>query len=465
MSADSSSQVEKEPRRYSAIFRGAVILGLIILVGLIFSAIEFVPRLSHVGLTILSGPKSGQYFGLIEKLATNAAKKGGSVTNVSTTGTTENLKRLNHATDSKGALFAIVPDGVRFLQPEKMELVARLPGLETVFFLGNNANAIRHLSDLKNMRIGIGPSGSGTALIAREILSREDLAGLNLALTEHTFIEQAEKLKNDDLDLGVFVTSENDPLIKTAIRNGLQIASFENARAWSKRYPALRVETLYSGHYDHVELLPKTDKKIFRIDTLVLGDRNASRSDVVALLVLLDQTFHGFIVHNKNAPNDTRLTRSKDLLTFIDNGGPSLLDSYAPGLMDFMPPANLLHYVVVVSVLMNLMTGWHRLRLYFLDSRRMEIEDLMFDLFGTKLTLAEIDKLKLDADKVSDADKKRLSELIDRSDQLRKRCRKYAPSFVTPLGQENVYRYHEGLITDQLTILRDMGERLNISSR
>jgi len=465
MGVNLSSQSERKSRRHSAIFRGAIILSVIILVGLVFSAIEFVPRLFHVDLTVLSGPKLGQYFGLVDEIATDAANQGGSVTNVSTRGSAENIKHLVQAVDTEGPLFALVPDGLRFPQPEKLELVARLPNSETVFFLGINANEILHLSDLKNMRVGIGPGGSGTALISREILGAKELTGLNITLTEYNFIEQVAKLKNGDLDLGIFVTSEDSPLIKRAIHDGLKIASFKNARAWSKRYPALHVETLYSGFYDHVELLPKTNKQVFKIDTLVLGDKDASRSEVVALLVLLDQTFHGFIAHNKNTPNETGLTQSKDLLTFIDNGGPSLLDSYAPGLMDFMPPANLLHYVVVISVLMNLLTGWHRLRLYFLDSRRIEIEHLMYNLFGTKLTLAEIDKLELDPDKISENDKSLLNDLIDRSDRLRQRCRKYAPSIVTPLGQENVYRYHEGLITDQLKILRDLGERLNRSSK
>lgn len=245
------------------------------------------------------------------------------------------------------------------------------------------------------MRVGIGPAGSVSALIARKILGTKDLSRLNMTFVEYTFSEQVEELKRGDLDLGIFVTSEDNPLIKTAIHEGIKIASFDNARAWSKRYPALHVETMYSGHYDHVKLLPKQNKNIFQIDTLVLSDQDASRSAVVALLVLLNMTFHGFIAHNKSTPNETGLVRSDDLLTFIDNGGPSLLDDYAPGLVDFMPPANLLHYVVVISVLMNLLTGWHRLRLYLLDSRRLEIEDLMHDIFGTKLTLSEIKNWRL----------------------------------------------------------------------
>lgn len=452
---------ESEHRQQSAKFRIALFLGIFGLLGAIFTAIDLAPNLSHIDLTILSGPKSGQYHALVERLAADAAKRAGSVTNVATTGTAENLKRVEEAIGSEGALFALVPDGLQYPQAGKLELVARLPKTNTVFFLGLHANRIRYLADLKDMRVGIGPQGSGTALFAREILVKKELTGLNLTLSEHTFTDQVKKLENADLDIGVFLTSQDNPLINKAIHEGLQIASFENAEAWVVRVPGLRVETLYAGHYDHVALLPNRDNKVFRVDTLVLGDRDAPRSDVVGLLVLLNETYNGFIPHNRDTRNNTGLAQAKELRTFIDNDGPNVLDEYAPGLLDFMPPANLLHYVVVISVLMNLMTGWHRLRLYVVDSHRTEIENLMYKLFGTELTFEEIHELEVGRYKLTEEDRKLLDELISRSERLRQRCRKYAPSIVTPLGQENIYRYHEGLITQQLKILRDLRERVN----
>jgi hypothetical protein len=109
---------------------------------------------------------------------------------------------------------------------------------------------------------------------------------------------------------------------------------------------------------------------------------------------------------------------------------------------------------------MNLLTGWNRLRLYLIDSRRVEIENMMYHLFGTKLTLEEIHK-QLGRNEITEDDRDFLNELIDRSEQLRQRCKKYTTSIVTPLGQENVYRYHEGLISQQLKTLRDLRERVN----
>jgi hypothetical protein len=85
---------------------------------------------------------------------------------------------------------------------------------------------------------------------------------------------------------------------------------------------------------------------------------------------------------------------------------------------------------------------------------------MMYHLFGTKLTLEEIHK-QLGRNEITENDRDLLNELIDRSEQLRQRCKKYTTSIVTPLGQENVYRYHEGLISQQLKTLRDLRERVN----
>lgn len=455
------THLQNEPRPILAKYRGVFILGVVVLIGFIISAIDFAPSLSHMNLSILSGPKTGQEYALVEKITTVATDRSGNLSNLISKGAVDNLNRLQKAAGSGEGLFALVPDGLQYPQAEKPELVARLPKSDTIFFLGRDANKIRYLSDLKDMHIGIGSQGSSTTLLARQLLGQKDLTGLNLKLSAHTFSNQVEKLITGELDLGVFVTTKDNPLIKQAILKGLQIASFENAEAWVVRFPALHAAPLYAGHYDQVALLPKTDKKVFQVDTLVLGNGNDSRSDVVALLVLLNKTFHGFVGYNLNTPNYSGLVQAKELVTFLDNGGPNFLDEYVPGLVNFMPPANLLHYVVVISLLMNLLTGWNKLRLYRVDSKRIDIEDQIHDLFDTELTLEEFHKIELEENFNTEVDRKTLADLIIQSEKLRQRCRKYAVSFVTPLGQENVYRYHEGLITQQLKVLRDTRERDN----
>ncbi len=425
----------------------------LILIGLIIASIDFYPSLSHMDIHILSGPKSGQYYAMGEKIAEDANKRQGNLTNFSTEGVENNLKLLRQGARSGKTRFALVPDGLKFSKGDEFELVARLPKSSVLLFLGRDANHIQYVSDLKDMRVGIGPHGSGSALLARQLLEQKDLSGLNLKLSENTYVQQVQKLFNGDLDLGVFHVSKDNPLIKKALQNNLQIASFDHAGAWVNRLPALSLESLYAGYYDEIKLLPKTEKNVFHVDTLIIGDTSASRSDVVSVLVLLNETFHGFIDYNRNTPNHTGLPKSKDYVAFIDNNGPNFLDEYAPGLVKYMPPANLLHYVVFISIVMNLLTGWNKWRLYRVDSNRIEIENQIRNMFGNKLTLEEI---KQDHNLHLTVDRNLLEELIFQLEQLLERCRRYTVSIVTPLGNENIYRYHESLIKQQLEILRDL---------
>jgi TRAP-type uncharacterized transport system substrate-binding protein len=67
-------------------------------------------------------------------------------------------------------------------------------------FLGPDADQIRLLTDLRGKRIGIGPSGSGTERLVRQVFA--PLAELNLRLSTHSMDEQLAKLEAGELDLG-----------------------------------------------------------------------------------------------------------------------------------------------------------------------------------------------------------------------------------------------------------------------
>lgn len=454
------NQSQTGPLSRSAQKRGIILLALLVLIGIIFALIDLSPSLAHMQIALLAGPQADQNYALAEKIRSDAGARKGSVTPIATTGPVESIDRLLQADTNKSGLFALAQDILYFPQADKLELIARIPQPATLFLLGPDAARIHYLADLQGMHIGIGPAGSASALIGKVIFGAPDLSGLNLTMSEHPFNEQLEQLFNGTLAIGLFVMPKDSPLIKKAVQDGLKIISFDNLEAIASRTPGLRAETLYAGHFDHVKLLPPENKQVLLTDTLILGNRQASRSDIVALLVLLNQTFHQFIDYNRNTPNHTGLMQTQQLKNFLDNNGPNLLDEYAPGLLNFMPPANILHYLFVVSVLLNLLTGWNKLRLYLLDSRRSKLEEQLFELFGRQITFEEIKNLDIDKGDISESFKQHLDESIANCVKLREQCRKYVPSFVTPLGQEIIYRFHETLISDQLNALQKLRQRI-----
>ncbi len=443
-----------------AILRLGFVVGLIALVALFFVAIDLTPDLSAMRVTLLSGPEGGEDYALAARLARAANKRGGTVVNVATPGMAENLMMLAGKLRGNKPDFALALDGLTYPGPERLELVARLPDTRTLFILGPDAGSIHAIADLAGLRIGVGPGSSATKLLAREILGSEVLEGLNVTLSEHPLEEQVEQLRKHQLDLGFFLLATNAPLIGRAMRGGLQMVNLGNAEALASRIPSLRVTTVYPGQVDLVRGLPRTASKTFQMDVLMLTRRHVSRSKKVEMLGLMDSVFKGFIDLNRNTENHTGLQEIGDLKPFIQNGGPNVLDEYAPRLLDFMPPANWLHYVVVISLLLNAMTLWHRFRLWRIDQLRIQLEDKALALFGQSHTVMEIALLTPKPGEFNADRRRMLDALIDETQSLRQRVRRYSVAMIVPMGAEMYYRSQEGLVDGQLQALRRFRDRL-----
>ena len=194
-----------------AIRRVAVLTGLVALFALAIARLDLRPNFSRVRVAILSGSEGGNYHAIVGHLAAAARNQRGQIENVATQGSVDNIERLSAARQSCRAHFALVQDGLDW--PPGLELTARLPRAESVFILGRAADRIRALVDLQRLRIGIGPEGSGTNLLARKILESPFLTGHQLTLTNHPLDEQLSRLQAGALDLGVFVIDEDAALI------------------------------------------------------------------------------------------------------------------------------------------------------------------------------------------------------------------------------------------------------------
>ncbi len=436
-----------------------IIITLTLMVfGVIFTVIELSPNLDHMQMSILSGPEGSYFYRMGEQLASDAKKHKGKLVNVATKSSHDNLQQLRVAAANGSVQFALMPDGIKYPGRGEFQLVARIPKPLTFFIIGRNANRYQYLADLKNTRIGIGPKGSATALIAKYLLDDTDLEGLNLQLSYFDPKVQLEQLQLGKIDAAIFLTSMDDPLIMEALRSKLELINFANAEAIIKRKPAFNIEKIYAGQFDHVNLLPQKDKTIFTVESLLVANKGASRTDIVVLLSLLNREFPDFIAYNRQQPNNRELPYAKDLRAFIDNGGPTLLDEYAPALVSLMPPANMFHYVLVVSLLMNVLGIWNRFRLWKIDKIRAELEQQIVKYFGENLSLAEIRDLDRNAWKLDKANLDKINKLIERYQRLLHLCKSYTSSLVTPMGMENVYRYHEVLISEQLSTLKKISQ-------
>jgi hypothetical protein len=339
-------------------------------------------------------------------------------------------------------------------------LLGRLPKSESVFFLGKDADKRTSLASLAGARIGVGPKGSGVAGLAHRIFALEDLSRLGVVLEHHPVAEQLALAERGELDLAMVVIDEDALVIAGPIREGrLQIAPLANLDVVARRIPHLRTGRIGAGQYDAVKVVPAEDRRVLRVDTLVLANDCSGRSAMIDLLTLLAGRFPDFVRHNKETPNLTGLELSPTSKGFFDQGGPELADEFVPWLVDVMPPANWAYIVMAVSVLFNLMNFGHRFRLWRIDDARVKLETELATLFGLGATLADIQRTKIAGRFAEPGVHARVESLIRRFEALGTRSRRQSVSMLVPMGQEMAYRYQEGVINQTLAVLRTFRQR------
>lgn len=423
--------------------------------------IDLEPNLARLDVKVLSGSTRGQYYATVARLEQVASEGRGHIENVSTRGSVDNLERLQAAVTTCDAHFAIVQDGSPWGDTTALSVLARLPTTETLFLVGKRADEIGDFADLDGLRIGIGPKGSGTARLMRQVTSAPGFSAISPALSNHPGEEQLRMVEEGELDLAAFVIAKDAELIARAVRErGLQIASLDHAKALAHHIPSLRGEVLRAGHYDPVRVLPPKDKVVLEVDTLVLGNGCASRSASIAMLTLLRQVFPGLIRHNLETPNQTGLPLARVSESFFANGGPDLVDEYAPWLADLVPVSNLGVLVMAVSILFNVMGAAHRFRLWRIDANRVNLENRLPEIFGPTVLVGGIADLTPTAEDRSPDKLRRLDELLVQFVELLQRCRRHSISIVVPMGQEMSYRYQENLIEERIGALRGFRDKL-----
>jgi TRAP-type uncharacterized transport system substrate-binding protein len=439
-----------------------LVLAVLFTVGFVVSKLDFSRSYSSLkNPGVASGSRDGNYHATVDELAKLAEKGGGRLRNVETAGSMDNVTRLVRASGgSCDVVFALAQDGSDWGESGKIELLGRLPKSESVFFLGRDADTLTELSMLAGKKIGVGVVGSGTERLARQLFALPELLALHVQVVNGTITEQLAAAKKGELDLVVLVIDEDAPLLVGAVRDdGLQIAGLSHIDVIARRLPHFRTGRIGAGQYEAVKLLPAQDKRVLRVETVVLGNHCASRSATIDMLNVLTRRFPDFVRHNKETPNTTGLELSTTAKGFVDHGGPEAADEYVPWLVDVMPPANWAYVVMGVSLLFNAMGAGHRFRLWRIDDARVKLEAELSPLFGAHVTLGDIARMQPQGKLTPAEVKEAVGHLIQELEQLAARSRRQSLSMLVPMGQEMAYRYQEEIIYQTLAVLRDYVRR------
>jgi hypothetical protein len=452
-------EVKQSPaQRRTMLLKIALSVLLVFGLGLLVSRMNLRRDMSRLEVGVLSGAPEGNYHRLVGQLAQLAALEKGRVRNVSSEGSGDNVRKLAAAASGCEVAIGLAQDGTTWTE-KKPELLGRLPKAESVLFFGKDADRIKEFAQLANLKVGIGPSGSGAAVLVRQLLELPELKSLGMILSHHSLSEQLELASKGELDLAVVVMDEDAELVNKAMREtGLQLAGFAHADVIARRIPHLRTGRIGAGEYDAVRMLPPEDKRVLRVETLVLGNGCAGRSKTIDVLTLLSRQFPEFMRHNKDTPNATGLELSATSRDFFEHGGPEIADEYVPWLVDVMPPANWAYAVMGLSLLFNAMGFGHRFRLWRLDAARVGLESELTRVFGPSTTVADIARASIRSADAAEC-KTQIDAVIAQLEELSARSRRYSLSVLVPMGQEMAYRYQEELMHQTLAALREFQQR------
>jgi TRAP-type uncharacterized transport system substrate-binding protein len=412
--------------------------------------------------SVFSGAPTGQYHATADRLAARALKRNGHLSVVATAGSVENIARLVGENGRCIPAFAFVQDGVPVPADAGLETLGRLPQPESLLLFARRARAIDTFNDLKGAAVGIGPDGSGTAYLMRQLLENSDLKGLDLKPSNHGLEAQAEMVRDGQLDLAAFVMTANAELIRMLANTyDLEIVAPADMEGLVARDKWLRLGRIPAGFYDVAKPIPATDKLVAQVDTLIMTNACVHRAERVAFLMLLGEEFSNFIRDNPppSAKSQDQAPLADEARQFFTSGGPELADRYFPWLVNLMSPAYWIYLAMAVTVLFNASNAYSRLRLWRIDANREMLESRLKALTGLGSTPEHVKTLPPEAVIKSPQDRKAAEDLIKDLEALRLRCEEQLSSIVTPMGSEMFYRYQESLIEDAQAMLADLLRR------
>ena len=411
---------------------------------------------SYLRASFLAGMPRGNYHALATRLAARASLGHGRITVVTTEGSVENVRRLAESPGRCTPMFALMQDGTPVPADAQVQGLGRLPDPESLLLLGKRDRAFSSFADLRGASIGIGPEGSGTAYLMRQLFQDPDLAGLNVRLSLHELDEQAALVAQGQLDLAANVMQEGAEFLRTAIRKyDLDIASPRELEGLVKRHAWLGLGRISAGFYDLAQPTPPVDRPVAVVDTLVVANACVGRAERMAMLTLLAAELPGFVRSNppRSTDSSTALPLAPSARQFFVSGEPEIADRYFPWLVDIMSPVYWVYVLMAVTILFNAMRGISRFRLWRIDAAREKLGVRLAELSGPGLTREQIRANPPDQALGEPGRGEAARDIMKRLTELRARCRRYTNSVFTPMGDEMFYRYQEALIEELRTTL------------
>jgi TRAP transporter TAXI family solute receptor len=305
------------------------LLVLIVAAGFIITY-QFVGAPPPKFVRIVTGPKTGAYYAFAQRYASVLKNDGITLEVIATAGSVENLELLR-----KGeASLALVQGGSATVEDkENLQSLGSL-FLEPVWIFTRKQKHINQLPELKGGRIAVGTAGSGTYLLAMQLLNATGITESSAALIRADSAQTATLLSEGKIDAAFFVTSPEAAIISTLLKQSdIELLNFQRAAAYSHLFPFLTPVTLNEGVLDLARDIPARDTHLVATSANLAARRDLNPSLIPAVLKAVGRVHQpgGVLEHKRQFPSVdfVDLPLNDDARRYIIEG-PSFLFRWLP---------------------------------------------------------------------------------------------------------------------------------------
>jgi TRAP transporter TAXI family solute receptor len=341
----------KEPFLYSRrdLIRTGFLVALLTALCL-WVSFRFLDPIPPHRIVVASGPTSGLYHHFAERYKKALAAEGVILEERMTDGAAENYRLL--LDPKSGVDLAFLQGGVAaFPEADSLAMIASLY-YEPLWIFTRRGEAVDALSSFAGKRISLGSPGSGTNMLATQLLRASEVTAENSTLLAIPTSRSVAALKAREIDAAMIVTGPRGAALHAALTDpALELVSLAQAAAYPQRLTFITPRTLHAGAVEFVPLTPPRDTALIATKAMLAARDNVHPAIVNLLLEVIRD------VHNEQGyfetPNEFPNIDLVDIRVSPDaqrhhRFGPSLLYRYMP----FWVATTLERFIIIVVPLL-----------------------------------------------------------------------------------------------------------------
>ena len=282
-------------------------------------------------LRIAAGSQGSYFHDVASTYKAALAKEGISLEIVQTLGALDNLQLINAGKVD----LALAHDGLVQAKAEpELRSLGSISYEPIWVFRRKGTPVLNDLTQLKGMRVNIGPEGSGVRFLSLQLLSLSGVTPQNTQFFDVSTMESIELLNSGRLDVGFFMDPPENQNIKSLFTSQeILEVNLKDADAFHRNLRYLHVTPLAASTIDMASAQPASEFRTVSVTNTVVVNRQLHPAIQYLTLSIMDKSHHApsLISAEGEFPSDkdVGLPLSDEAEIFYEKGMP-FLSQYLP---------------------------------------------------------------------------------------------------------------------------------------